>query len=104
VILRDPGLIHLANQFLPPHETSDSGFGQKRLFLLVYLSPLNTAYQAARQGLYGKGASASRAQLAFVVRDDDAFWVTQNQGYDPDFMALCREVREEVVIPGTPAA
>jgi hypothetical protein len=98
--LRDPSLVSLMNEYLPPHESADPAFAQKRLFLFVFLSPLYTTYQAARQGLAGTGAAdaiaAIRSQLAYVVRDDDAYWVTQNQGYDPDFMAICREVREEV--------
>lgn len=100
VTLRDPDLIRLAQQYWPPHKTSDPGFGQKRLYLFIYLSPLLTTYQAARQGLFGKASAESietiKQQLAYVVRDDDAYWVTQNQGYDPDFRALCREVREKL--------
>jgi hypothetical protein len=100
VTLRDPALIQLSEQLLPPHETADPGFAKKRLFLFVYLSPFNTSYQAARQGLFGSAGQQSiddiKSQLAFVVRDDDAYWVTQNQGFDPDFKAMCREVRETV--------
>jgi hypothetical protein len=100
VTLRDPDLIRLASQFLPPHQSADPGFQQKRLWLLLQLNPLQTTYQAARQGLFGRdGADAIdsiRSQLKFVVKDDDAYWVTQNQGYDPAFTALCREVRDEV--------
>ena len=100
VTLRDPDLLRLASQFLPPHETTDPGFQKKRLWLLVQLNPLQTSYQAARQGLFGRDGTSSiesiKSQLAFVVKDDDAYWVTQNQGYDPAFMALCREVRDEV--------
>jgi hypothetical protein len=71
-----------------------------RLFLLVYLNPLQTAYQAARQGYFGPNGAKSiesiKSQLAYVVKNDDAYWVTQNQGYDPDFMVLCRDVRNEI--------
>ena len=100
VTLRDPDLVRLANQFLPPHETTDPAFPQKRLWLLLQLNPLQTTYQAARQGLFGRDGASSieaiKSQLAFVVKDDDAYWVTQNQGYDPAFMELCRAVRDEV--------
>jgi hypothetical protein len=100
VTLRDPDLVRLAGQFWPPHETTDPAFQQKRLFLLVFLNPLQTTYQAARQGLFGRDGASSieaiKSQLAYVVKDDDAYWVTQNQGYDPAFIALCREVRDEV--------
>lgn len=100
VTLRDPDLIRLVDQFQPPRETTDPGFQKKRLFLLVFLNPLQTAYQAARQGFFGPNSAKSiesiKSQLAYVVKDDDAYWVTQNQGYDPDFMDLCREVRSEI--------
>jgi hypothetical protein len=100
VTLRDPDLIRLASQFLPPHQSTDPEFQQKRLWLLLQLNPLQTTYQAARQGLYGRDGTDAiesiRSQLKFVVKDDDAYWVTQNQGYDPAFTALCREVRDEV--------
>jgi len=101
VALRDPALVELFKHFHPPHETTDPGFEQKRLFLFVYLNPLNTTYQAARQGLYGKAGSQAaledlRKLLAYVVRDDDAYWVTQNHLFDIDFKALCREVRESL--------
>ena len=100
VTLRDPDLVRLASQFHPPHQTADPSFQQKRLYLLVYLNPLQTWYQAARHGVFGKNGTKTietiKSQLAYVVKDDDAYWVTQNQGYDPDFVALCREVREEI--------
>lgn len=100
VTLRDPELIRLASQFLAPHETADPAFPRKRLWLLLQLNPMQTTYQAARQGVFGRDGKSAiegiRSQLAFVVKDDDAYWVTQNQGYDPAFVALCREVREEV--------
>ena len=100
VTLRDPELVRIASQFLPPHETTDPAFQRKRLWLLLQLNPLQTTYQAARQGLFGRDGTDSiaaiRSQLAFIVNDDDAYWVTQNQGYDPAFVALCREVRDEV--------
>lgn len=100
VTLSDPDLVRLVEQFQPPRETADPAFPKKRLFLLVFLNPLQTTYQAAREGFFGpngaKSIEAVKSQLAHVVKDDDAYWVTQNQGYDPDFMALCREVREQV--------
>ena len=100
VTLRDPDLVRLASQFLPPHETTDPAFPQKRLWLLLQLNPLQTTFQAARHGLFGRAGTDSiasiKSQLKFVVKDDDAYWVTQNQGYDSAFMALCREVRDEV--------
>jgi hypothetical protein len=100
VTLRDPSLINLANQYLPRRETTDPAFGQKRLFLLVYLNPINTAYQAALQGIYGAGTKeaidAVKDQLGRVVADDDAYWVTQSHNYDPEFAALCREIRMQV--------
>jgi hypothetical protein len=100
VTLRDPELVRLASQFLPPHETADPGFPRKRLWLLLQLNPMQTTYQAARQGVFGRDGKSAiegiRSQLAFVVKDDDAYWVTQNQGYDAAFVALCREVRDEV--------
>ena len=98
VTLSDPELVRLAEKFHAPHETADPAFQKKRLYLLVFLNPLQTAYQAARQGVFGRNSAKSietiKAQLAYVVKDDDAYWVTQNQGYDPDFAALCREARE----------
>ena len=101
--LRDPGLLKFMNDHMAPHESADPAFGQKRLFLLVYLNPLYTTYQAARQGLSSASAAETvasiKSQLAYVVRDDDAYWVTQNQGYDPDFATLCREVREALSSP-----
>ncbi|MEO6349223.1 MAG: hypothetical protein ABIP53_01085 [Candidatus Limnocylindrales bacterium] len=100
VTLRDPSLISLANQFHPHHETADPAFEQKRLYLFVYLNPINTAYQAALQGVYGtnvqEAIDAIKDQLKPVVADDDAFWVTQNHGYDPEFAALCRAVRQSL--------
>ena len=100
VTLSDPDLVRLAALFHPPHETADPAFQKKRLYLLVYLNPLQTAYQAARQGVFGQDGAKSietiKAQLAHVVKDDDAYWVTQNQGYDPAFVTLCREVRDEI--------
>lgn len=100
VTLRDSDFVHLASQFMIPHETTDAGFPKKRLMLLLLLSPLQTTYQAARKGLFGRDGTNSieslKSQLAFFVKDDDAYWVTQNQGFDPAFMALCREVRDEV--------
>lgn len=99
VTLRDPDLVRLASQFMVPRETADPAFHKKRLFLLVLLNPLQTTYQAARQGLFGRDGislDSIKSQLMFVVKDDDAYWVTQNQGYDPAFMALCREVRNEI--------
>lgn len=104
--LQNASVLRLANQYLPRREGADASFGQKRVFLLSYLSPINTAYQAARQGMYGPGTAeaveAIKVQLVPVVSDDDGFWVTQNHGHDPDFMALCREVRESLSRP--PAA
>ena len=98
--LQDPNLVGLMDQYLPPHKTADPGFGRKRLFLLVFLNPMYTTYQAAQQGLSSGSAAETiatiKSQLAYVVRDEDAYWVTQNQGYDPDFAALCREVRESL--------
>jgi hypothetical protein len=103
VTLRDPELVRLATQFMIPRETADPEFQQKRLFLLVLLNPLQTTYQAARQGLYGQnGIDSIKEQLRYVVKDDDAYWVTQNQGYDPAFMAVCREVRDELSRSATP--
>ena len=100
VTLKDPDLVRLAELFHPPRETADPAFQKKRLYLLVFLNPLQTTYQAARLGLFGqnnaKSIEALKSQLAYVVKDDDAYWVTQNQGYDPDFVALCREVREGI--------
>jgi hypothetical protein len=101
VTLRDPALIKLAQHFQPPHESTDPQFEQKRLFLFVYLNPLNTTYQAARQGLFGKaGSQAAIADiknlLAYVVRDDDAFWVIQNHWFDAGFKGLCNEMRESL--------
>jgi hypothetical protein len=101
VTLRDPSLIRLANHFHPRRETADPDFGRKRLYLFVYLNPINTTYQAALHGVYGARTKEMidviKDQLRIVVADDDAFWVTQNHGYDPDFTALCREVRQSYV-------
>ena len=101
--LHDPALLKYMNEHMPPHESTDPAFGQKRLFLLVYLNPLYTSYQAARQGLSSASAAETiasiKGQLAYVVRDDDAYWVTQNQGYDSDFAAVCREVRAGLSSP-----
>ena len=106
VTLRDPALIKLSERFHPPHETSDPNFPLKRHFLFIYLSPLNTTYQAARQGLFGKAGAQSIAdikeQLKFVVRDDDAYWLTQHQSFDPDFKALCHEARLAVTAAPRP--
>jgi hypothetical protein len=68
--------------------------------LLMLLSPLQTTYQAAHKGLFGqegtKSIASIKGQLAYFVRDDDAYWVTQNGGFAPNFVALCRAVREEI--------
>ena len=100
VTLRDSDFVHLANQYMVPRETTDAGFPKKRLMLLMLLSPLQTTYLAAHKGLYGrdgiKSIASIKGQLAYFVKDDDAYWVTQNGGFDPAFVALCREVRDEV--------
>ena len=98
--VQDPALLQFMNQFQLPHQSADPDFEKKRHFLFIYLNPLYTTYQAARQGL-SSGApdqtiATIKSQLAYVVADDDAYWVTQNQGYDADFAALCREVRAEL--------
>src|SRR5688500_10571380 len=84
ITLRDPDLIRLVDQFQPPRHTKDPAFQKKRLFRLVFLNPLQTGYQAARQGFFGPNRARSietiKSQLAYVVKDDDAYWVTQNQG------------------------
>src|SRR5262245_386565 len=54
VTLRDSDLVHLASQYMIPRETTDPGFEKKRLLLLLLLSPLQTTYQAARKGLFGR--------------------------------------------------
>src|SRR6188474_24617 len=59
VTLGDPNLVKLASQFLVPHETADPGFQQKRLWLLLQLNPLQTTYQAARQGVFGRDGASS---------------------------------------------
>ncbi|MEP7157938.1 MAG: hypothetical protein ABI797_00785 [Chloroflexota bacterium] len=96
--LRDERLLRLANGFMPHREGASESFGEKRIFLLAYLSPLITEYEAARQGMYGTASreaiEAIKAQVALIVADDDGYWVTQNHGLDPEFMALCRELRE----------
>jgi hypothetical protein len=101
VTLRDPALIALAQHFQPPHESTDPEFEKKRLFLFNYLNALITTYQGARQGLFGKHGSEEaiadiRSLLTHVVRDDDAFWVTQNHWFDADFKSLCREARDSL--------
>lgn len=100
VTLRDPALIKLSQHFQPPHDSTDPEFEQKRLFVFFYLNPLNVTYQAARQGLFGKAGSQTVADvrnlLSYVIRDDDAYWITQHHVFDPDFKALCREVRESL--------
>lgn len=100
VTLRDSDFVHLANQYMIPRETTDAGFPKKRLMLLMLLSPLQTTYLAAHKGLYGrdgiKSIDSIKGQLAHFVKDDDAYWVTQNGGFDPAFVALCREVRNEI--------
>jgi hypothetical protein len=98
--VQDPALLQFMNRFQPPHGSADPDFEKKRHFLFIYLNPLYTSYQAARQGL-SSGArdqtiATIKSQLTYVVADDDAYWVTQNQGYDPDFAAFCREVRAEL--------
>lgn len=39
VTLRDPELIRLASQFLPPHETTDPAFQRKRLWVAAAVEP-----------------------------------------------------------------
>lgn len=99
--LGDANLLRLANTFLPQRQGADEAFGQKRIFLLSYLIPLSTTYLAATQGLFGdKGREVIetvKLHIGLVVADDDGFWVTQNHGHDPDFMAMCREVRAHEV-------
>ena len=103
VTLRDPDLVQFTSRFMIPYETTDADFQKKRLMLLLLLSPLQTTYQAARKGLFGQEGTESiesiKSQLAYFVKDDDVYWVTQNQGFDPAFMAICREVRNEVKPP-----
>jgi len=100
MVLQKPELLELMDQYLEPHETADPNFAQKRSFLFVYLNPIYTTYQAARQGMSSGGSAETiatvKAQLARVVRDEDAYWLTQNQGYDSDFMAICREVHDSL--------
>ncbi|MBM4407473.1 MAG: hypothetical protein FJ038_02455 [Chloroflexi bacterium] len=110
MVLQKPEFLELVDRYLEPRETADPTFAQKRHFLFVFLSPLYTTYQAARQGLASGGSAETiatvKAQLARVLLDEDAFWLTQNQGYDSDFMTLCRDVHDSlshVVSPPTRA-
>ncbi len=65
--LQDPNLVGLMDQYLPPHKTADPGFGRKRLFLLVFLNPMYTTYQAAQQGL-SSGSAAEVTALLVIDR------------------------------------
>jgi hypothetical protein len=107
VTLRDADFVHLANQYMVPYNTTDAAFPKKRLMLLMLLSPLQTTYQAAHKGLFGRDGASSidsiKAQLAYFVKDDEAYWVSQNGGFVPAFMAICREVRAQVMAGGAGA-
>src|SRR5262245_9462636 len=52
--LRDDRTLAIADSLLPSPDTPKSeGFARKRLFLLAYINPIATWFDAAEEGIYG---------------------------------------------------
>ncbi|HJQ21235.1 MAG TPA: hypothetical protein VJ867_12875 [Gemmatimonadaceae bacterium] len=100
--LGDPETLKIADSLLhkPGDRPDADAFARKRWFILAYLNPIVTAYQGARDGLYGDRRKdvirGVQTQLESLLRDDDAFWITQHHGHEASFQALCRVVRERI--------
>ncbi len=71
---------------------------RRRWFAFLVLNALASSYLGARQGL-----SRSTEDTVDIVKHhrrillaSDDIYAQSQQGYEPDFAALCREVREEL--------
>jgi hypothetical protein len=99
--LSDASTLKVAETLLEPnpHSTTED-FARKRWFLLAYLNPINTRWQAAQAGIFGrhKGGELQnvRNQLRALLDDEEAYWVTQHHGHEVEFRQLCTEIRDEL--------
>lgn len=72
---------------------------RRRWFAFVILNALSSSYLGAKLGLTRSSVETVeivRHHLRKLLVQDDIFKLSQ-EGYEPDFATLCREVRKEVV-------
>lgn len=107
--LSDARTLNIADSLLPPRppdppDRSGDSSARKRLFLLAYLNPIATWFDAVEEGIYGakkeQNMAVVRGLLGVVLRDEDAYWVTQNHWYGDSFEKLCREIHS--TLPSKP--
>jgi hypothetical protein len=87
----------IADALENPNSESTPEVRRKRWFAYTYLNAVVSTYFGARHGLSRSPEArveACRQMLRPLVLDDVVFEITQGHGYEPEFSALCREVRE----------
>ena len=102
IALQDPETLMTADGLLTPKEGGAGiDFARKRWYVLAYLNPISTTYDGIRSGIYGSHTENRmqdvRTQLRVLLRDEDAYWVTQHHGHEPSFRQLCTEIRGQLL-------
>lgn len=102
--LADDRNLKLADRLFNPDAVADIEQARKRWILLTALNPVVSDFMAARIGVTPSATdtiAGCRALLASLLRDEEAFALTQSGGYTGPFQQLCREVHDGLVASET---
>jgi hypothetical protein len=103
--LANEATLQAADTLLEPKPRESLEFARKRWFILAYLNPITTAWQGAHDGIFGSRKddhlAGIRTQLEALLKDEDAYWVTQNHGHEKAFRKLCTEIWLANQTPGS---
>lgn len=105
--LADDRNLQVADSLFNPDADADLEQARKRWVVLISLNPVVSDFMAAKAGLTPSAADTMancRAVLRLLLRDADAYAVTQAGAYTGPFGQLCREVRQEIEATAPAAA
>jgi hypothetical protein len=98
VALSDERMLVMADRLMDPSSTNRSLEAiQRKWFVFMVLNALASSYMGAKRGLTQSKKdtlSICTHHLSRLVVDDEIFALTQH-GYEKDFSAFCRNIREQ---------
>lgn len=98
--LSDDRNLQIADRLFSPDAAPGLEHARKRWILYTALNPVVSDFMAARTGVTPSATdtiAGCRALLGSLLRDEEAYALTQSGGYTGPFQQLCREVRAELV-------
>lgn len=103
IALSSDDMLTIADQLMDPASYSQSTEQRRRKwFAFIVLNALASTYIGAKLGLVRStedSVGIIKHHLRRLLVSDDIFSLSQ-AGYEPDFMALCRQVRDELTNQG----